>query len=287
MPSAERARRDTYLGVAALLLAVGCLIGLSGWPKVVGFALAAAGFLGPVRRRRKLLRIAALALAVGLAWLYTVRTLQAFGLFGDAFGEGRMSLGHALAILFYLPTFVGVVLAFWAFAPRHDHERRERWLGWGASAVAAGGVVAFLYYALPWEITDGIIPSDWARAVRLGDLFFWTLALSTAAWAFFRSAGEAASPARSRVARRDGLLALASVWLALSYGCTLVEVFPAYFSGIGEDMVFYFDFTMVLRALGELAVILGAVFAAVAFGRSRRSLTDLCASLPGAAPTSD
>ena len=146
---------------------------------------------------------------------------------------------------------------------------------------------AFLYYALPWEITDGIIPFDWTRAVRLGDLFFWTLALGTAAWAFFRSAGEAASPAHSRFARRDGLLALASVWLALSYGCTLVEVFSVYFSGIGEDMVFYFDFTMVLRALGEVAVILGAVFAAVAFGRSRRSLTDLCASLPGAAPDPD
>jgi hypothetical protein len=248
------------------------LLSLAGWPKCVGLALVGVAFLGQARRRRRVLRVAAWAFAAALAWIYSVRTLESFGLLGFPFGEGRMIFGHALAILSYLLTLMGVVLVAWAFAPRNDHGQRDGWLGWGAAAAAAGGAAALLYYALtPWQSASDIIPFNWARVFSMGDFFFWTLAFGTAAWAFFLSARSSASPAYSRFAGREGLLALACVWLCLSYTGTLVGVFAEFLPMMDEDLGFVFGPTTLLRALGAVAEIAGAALAAVAFSRSRRS----------------
>ena len=219
-----------------------------------------------------MLQVAALAFAVALAGIYAVRTLEGFGVWGFAFGERLTTFDHALVILSYLLTLMGVVQVASAFAPRKDYQRRNRRLGWGAAVVAAGGAVALLYYALPpWRSGSDFIPFDWARPFSIGDFFFWTLAFGTAAWAFFLSVGDPTPPAHSRFARREGLLTLACVWLCLSYACALVEVFAVFFRVGIEDAHFIFDYTVVLRALGAVAARTGAVLAVVDFGRSRRS----------------
>ena len=237
-----RLRRDTYLGAAAAVLAVSYCLTLSGWLKAVGFVLFSVAFLGQVDGRAKALRLAGSILAVTFVVTFAVQGI---------------AIADRASLAFSLLAIGTTLLVAWAFAAGSEGGRRDRRLGWTAVAVGVGGLLLSLYEVVGLAVFDAIDRTEWA--IQVGHFFFLALAGAAAATAFLGEAMTSVWPARRRVARREGYLALAAFWLALSYACELVL-----WAGTVDLLLVPAGLTRV--AAGGLAVI--------GFTLSRRSLLE-------------
>jgi hypothetical protein len=250
----RRLSRDTYLGAAAAALAVSYFFAFSGLLKTAGFVLFSVAFLGRASGRAKALRLAGFVLA---------------GTFVVTFLLNGVSIG--VSLFFSLVTIVVVLLAAWAFASGRDGGRRDPRLGWAAVVAAVGGLALLLYEIFTMPVFDADGHARWA--MELGHFLFLALAGGTAAAAFFARITTSERPAYRRVARRDGYLALAAIWLSLSYACQLAAwVIPA--QGGWGDLAHSPAPLLLLSIPTGLARVAAGVLAVIGFSLSCRSLRD-------------
>ena len=125
-----------------------------------------------------------------------------------------------------------------------------------------------LYEILTVPVFDAGGHARWA--MQLGHFLFLALAGGTAVAAFL--GGTMTSEwAYRRVARRDGYLALAAIWLSLSYACQLAAwVLPA--QADGGDLGHFSDPFLLLSLPTGLARVAAGVLAVIGFILSRRLL---------------
>jgi hypothetical protein len=269
IPSREpRLRRDTYLGAAAVALAAGSLLSISGLLDAAGFVLFGVAFLAAAGRRTRRLRWGAFVLAAS-----SVVTLVWASVAMAASGLHTVSSSAAIqSAAFSLPSIGASLLVASAFASGRDGRARNRRLGWAAATAGAAGALALLYGLIAdWGTFGASDPTERVtRAALLAGHLFYAVAGATAATGFFRAARAPESFGSDRLAKREAYLAIAAAWLLLSYICRFAEwvrFFHVMGAGLGS-----LDPVLLLLILSGVGSVVASVLAVIGFALSRRSL---------------
>jgi hypothetical protein len=296
-------RRDTYLGAAAVVLAVGYLLNAaavvyrSPWPpslslvfasallapagqvaRAVGFILVTVAFLATRSRRDRRLRRAGQVLAGGFCASFLGSALYLFAILQTPLSPS-LSLSavfwveRGARLAFYLLAAAAALLVASAFARENDGARRNRLLAWASVTLGAGFGSILLY--------DLVVFWGWFSdaaaqgATRLGADLFSILAAVVAALGFFAVAKPHQSPSSGLLARRERVLAYAATLLVISY---LLEAAAnlIFMSRVGRAAASLGDHSVftsyLLDALVSIAFMAASLLALVGFVVSSRSL---------------
>jgi hypothetical protein len=231
-----RERRDTYLGMAAILMTVGYLLSVSAMITVsvrngidsaggalvlageillvcgvallaLGFAVIAAAFFSSVDARDTRLRRGTLILAGGYALGLVSGVLSLLSVYRSP--DVPLQAGTILYVAAYLPLTVAALLVASAFAgPRHIRETyasaRNRRLGWA-------GIAFGVDFALTLSRFVASSPGWTWIAAQLAAV----VAMGVAAAGFFRAARGLRLGSPGALPRRDGALAVAATLFLL------------------------------------------------------------------------
>jgi hypothetical protein len=237
-------------------------------PFVVGFALAARGFLGHAGRCAKRLRLGAwIGVGGGAAGL--VLSMLDLIIDSPAADVARVAGLEIAAAASFLFSLVAYVLLAQAFGPKTFPSRRSRFLAWAAVIYGGGSFVVWL-----WRSVASYFPVTYALNVdALIQAALWASATAVAAVAFFRAARPARPGTLGHLARREGRLALAASLVTLAAGFRCVSWIVSY-SRVWGSLHWWsawWDWWEWLSFLSVVACAVAAGLAARGFFLSRRT----------------
>jgi hypothetical protein len=266
---APRAKRDTYLGAAALLLGIcqfayvlrhgieiDLLHDMGRWAIAaysvgicrclaiaVGLAFVGLGFLGASEARARRVRTGACCIAVG--YLLGVMGLTLYN-FPDPLG--RMThIYHGYQLVRVAAGLLGMLAGLclaWAFSTKvqlaYDDRARARnrrlaWAGVFYTLNAALWIVIHMLYENEWRFwfhgLTGIAGMEVYLLARMAGDVLWLVAAAVATVGFFRASRSNALDSAGQLGRRERLLALTSALVVLSVALFAVGTVSAPWPG--------------------------------------------------------
>jgi hypothetical protein len=242
-----------------------------------GFVVVAVALFGRGSHRDRRLRRAAWAIAAGYAISLAAATWSIFiNFYAPEPRPPGYTTGAAVYIAYYLFATAAVLVVASAFARTMAGSRRNRRLGWGAAAMVVGGALVLVEELLGGVWLGVREPAALGETAQFARAHLFVLAGATAAIGFFASARTGPVFVARRLAKRDGYLSLAALWLLLSYAADSVKesgtlwMSPYSVDELldGDPRVMYF----LLLALGSALFAIGSLVVAAGFGLSRRGL---------------